>query len=130
MIRRPPRSTLFPYTTLFRSRTRRLTLNRFCHSLNREAGTTTDETKPPLHRSRRSEGFISSPTVPSLLQLFQLGAQRVVVLLVAGLEGEVDVAHDAFLVYQVDGSLVEAVLGHVAVVRLRDRVVVVGDRKS
>src|SRR3989442_6186031 len=26
MIRRPPRSTLFPYTTLFRSRTRRLML--------------------------------------------------------------------------------------------------------
>src|SRR2546426_2629897 len=26
MIRRPPRSTLFPYTTLFRSRLRRLTL--------------------------------------------------------------------------------------------------------
>src|SRR2546430_17241013 len=26
MIRRPPRSTLFPYTTLFRSRTRRFTL--------------------------------------------------------------------------------------------------------
>src|SRR6266446_4066904 len=30
MIRRPPRSTLFPYTTLFRSRPRRLG-NRACH---------------------------------------------------------------------------------------------------
>src|SRR5258708_29759863 len=31
MIRRPPRSTLFPYTTLFRSRGRRHRLGYFCH---------------------------------------------------------------------------------------------------
>src|SRR5258706_1403468 len=30
MIRRPPRSTLFPYTTLFRSRARELFLNSQC----------------------------------------------------------------------------------------------------
>src|SRR3712207_8383747 len=30
MIRRPPRSTLFPYTTLFRSRVRRLAPGRQC----------------------------------------------------------------------------------------------------
>src|SRR5208282_3008244 len=30
MIRRPPRSTLFPYTTLFRSCLRRLTVRRAC----------------------------------------------------------------------------------------------------
>src|SRR3989442_11621211 len=29
MIRRPPRSTLFPYTTLFRSRAKRRTLGRY-----------------------------------------------------------------------------------------------------
>src|SRR2546430_17231730 len=34
MIRRPPRSTLFPYTTLFRSRTaRRISLHRADHPL-------------------------------------------------------------------------------------------------
>src|SRR5258708_27725139 len=33
MIRRPPRSTLFPYTTLFRSAfTRPMTLNAFCET--------------------------------------------------------------------------------------------------
>src|SRR5258708_11219324 len=31
MIRRPPRSTLFPYTTLFRSREARTDLGRKCH---------------------------------------------------------------------------------------------------
>src|SRR5437773_5983099 len=31
MLRRPPRSTLFPYTTLFRSRQHRLTVGRVVH---------------------------------------------------------------------------------------------------
>src|SRR5260370_22591338 len=31
MIRRPPRSTLFPYTTLFRSRTSKMTTRRRAH---------------------------------------------------------------------------------------------------
>src|SRR5258707_9502584 len=34
MIRRPPRSTLFPYTTLFRSRAMAEAANRFLDSLN------------------------------------------------------------------------------------------------
>src|SRR2546429_6608433 len=34
MIRRPPRSTLFPYTTLFRSR-----VGRFCHAERRRSWT-------------------------------------------------------------------------------------------
>src|SRR5690349_22781716 len=37
MIRRPPRSTLFPYTTLFRSHQRRAR-RRFCRSQRRWAG--------------------------------------------------------------------------------------------
>src|SRR3712207_7688326 len=41
MIRRPPRSTLFPYTTLFRSRR------------SGRAGTAPDELRPP-HRGRGS----------------------------------------------------------------------------
>src|SRR5437588_10620622 len=36
MIRRPPRSTLFPYTTLFRSRARGPTLHRVCLSRTRD----------------------------------------------------------------------------------------------
>src|SRR2546426_5053040 len=40
MIRRPPRSTLFPYTTLFRSSVRRL-------------GGTTRRGGPPLHDARQ-----------------------------------------------------------------------------
>src|SRR5688572_31250120 len=34
MLRRPPRSTLFPYTTLFRSLTSDQEVNRFLHILN------------------------------------------------------------------------------------------------
>src|SRR2546421_5253051 len=34
MIRRPPRSTLFPYTTLFRSPQRRLAVRRFQHRVS------------------------------------------------------------------------------------------------
>src|SRR5260370_19411518 len=43
MIRRPPRSTLFPYTTLFRSRTARLI---------REAGTGAGDRSPGTPRPR------------------------------------------------------------------------------
>src|SRR5438132_8026889 len=55
MIRRPPRSTLFPYTTLFRSRPRR-----FWHAPDRSRGSGPDKTstgplgrKPNLHRRRQ-----------------------------------------------------------------------------
>src|SRR3712207_7927822 len=46
MIRRPPRSTLFPYTTLFRSRS--ATLWRYAHSSSRWTS------KDAFERSRRS----------------------------------------------------------------------------
>src|SRR5438105_9692212 len=50
MIRRPPRSTLFPYTTLFRSRSRTL-----------RAACATDRTRAPssLPRGHRSEEHTS-----------------------------------------------------------------------
>src|SRR5258708_16907918 len=53
MIRRPPRSTLFPYTTLFRSPDRRVTVT--------FAG---DWPRPPGYsiRCRRSSPFSRSPT--------------------------------------------------------------------
>src|SRR3712207_8140949 len=38
MIRRPPRSTLFPYTTLFRSRCRVVRRSPHCHVLRRRRG--------------------------------------------------------------------------------------------
>src|SRR3712207_7781182 len=44
MIRRPPRSTLFPYTTLFRSRSRRRPTNR-CAAPRRSPS--------PCHRTQR-----------------------------------------------------------------------------
>src|SRR3712207_8811717 len=47
MIRRPPRSTLFPYTTLFRSHPRRLGLPRLRH---------------PLHQGRHT--CLLGPVVP------------------------------------------------------------------
>src|SRR2546430_12082972 len=54
MIRRPPRSTLFPYTTLFRSRLRS-SLPRTCQRRKR-----CTELNPPLERSqKRSEEHTS-----------------------------------------------------------------------
>src|SRR5688572_32457637 len=39
MLRRPPRSTLFPYTTLFRSRWQARTLRQTCHQIGDVAAT-------------------------------------------------------------------------------------------
>src|SRR2546428_8408222 len=63
MIRRPPRSTLFPYTTLFRSRQRRLPRFRSAHrEPHRHHGRLNaahppppaHEPRAPAHRSRSS----------------------------------------------------------------------------
>src|SRR2546430_6701451 len=49
MIRRPPRSTLFPYTTLFRSKSRPGTATMFPKDTEEESG----------HRGIRSSGHLS-----------------------------------------------------------------------
>src|SRR2546425_4106247 len=46
MIRRPPRSTLFPYTTLFRSPPRRNTISRHRHSVRKSRSTSPVRTPP------------------------------------------------------------------------------------
>src|SRR5690348_17801937 len=57
MIRRPPRSTLFPYTTLFRSSTNAFCVARFsCTSL-----TTTSFSKPAGPRSEEHTSELQSP---------------------------------------------------------------------
>src|SRR2546427_2074086 len=61
MIRRPPRSTLFPYTTLFRSRERA------------RAEPVSGERRPP-ENSR--EGFLSRRAAPSELRRLLEGAGR------------------------------------------------------
>src|SRR2546429_5935991 len=61
MIRRPPRSTLFPYTTLFRSRQRsttRLVLNSSRSRSRCAVGTVTEFGSPSL-TNRRSEEHTS-----------------------------------------------------------------------
>src|SRR4051812_49998208 len=52
MIRRPPRSTLFPYTTLFRSRTRRAAPS--------DRGSRRDRARTPPRRDRKSTRLNSS----------------------------------------------------------------------
>src|SRR2546430_7590711 len=63
MIRRPPRSTLFPYTTLFRSHARDDIVRRRCPTLPLNAatcGSTTRTSKPSTGSiSRRSEEHTS-----------------------------------------------------------------------
>src|SRR6266536_4970216 len=56
MIRRPPRSTLFPYTTLFRSRTAVTSLQNFVSQLRKSLGPEILETKPPGYRLRVRKG--------------------------------------------------------------------------
>src|SRR2546421_5794830 len=55
MIRRPPRSTLFPYTTLFRSRTRRMPASRRLQS-----GWTSPRCRPPPPRGDRKSTRLNS----------------------------------------------------------------------
>src|SRR3712207_7961646 len=54
MIRRPPRSTLFPYTTLFRSR-RRLPVDR-----HERPGAVHDGRRPAGRRARRAAGPVAA----------------------------------------------------------------------
>src|SRR5260221_8172826 len=56
MIRRPPRSTLFPYTTLFRSRRR---CNRLLHGFPTDSLTRFRTIRPALSKYRRSEEHTS-----------------------------------------------------------------------
>src|SRR2546430_12596193 len=51
MIRRPPRSTLFPYTTLFRSRVPRMAIERYCQGRERAAPYTEDRKSTRLNSS-------------------------------------------------------------------------------
>src|SRR5947208_4642032 len=64
MIRRPPRSTLFPYTTLFRSRSSsrpptRRTPTRFCSACKRPAAA--EACGPPILRSEEHTSELQSP---------------------------------------------------------------------
>src|SRR5215475_15254520 len=57
MIRRPPRSTLFPYTTLFRSRRGR---RRCTRSVAAAPADVPGSTRPPARRDRKSTRLNSS----------------------------------------------------------------------
>src|SRR2546430_11179311 len=62
MIRRPPRSTLFPYTTLFRSRQarRHVVVQREGERAARDARGPERQRSPPLARDRKSTRLNSS----------------------------------------------------------------------
>src|SRR5256885_11009328 len=66
MIRRPPRSTLFPYTTLFRSVTNRLrSWHRSPHSPWSSSSVPTDAISRAVHVDRKSTRLNSSHLVIS-----------------------------------------------------------------
>src|SRR5256714_12691964 len=77
MIRRPPRSTLFPYTTLFRSEYRAL-------SRSKEAVTVTqrgDVEAALAHAGKREEGefefpYLAHPPMEPLTAVCRLGADK------------------------------------------------------
>src|SRR5258707_10430334 len=70
MIRRPPRSTLFPYTTLFRSACRRASSSRQRHSpgSSRERPHPGGRSRPPDCAGRRTPGLRRSEEHTSELQ--------------------------------------------------------------
>src|SRR5258708_22095649 len=62
MIRRPPRSTLFPYTTLFRSRTRlRTSIRSSCRPARHPGSLVRHAQSPPCHPRIESHGKCGSP---------------------------------------------------------------------
>src|SRR3712207_7688050 len=61
MIRRPPRSTLFPYTTLFRSLGLAELLGRGCQGLARSSNHHTDGQRLEVQHPRRSLRLRTSP---------------------------------------------------------------------
>src|SRR3989442_11022349 len=65
MIRRPPRSTLFPYTTLFRSRSRRLAGGNLMRMARLEIAT--PRCGPPLHLGRSEEHTSELQSRPHLV---------------------------------------------------------------
>src|SRR2546430_4559132 len=60
MIRRPPRSTLFPYTTLFRSRSMPARARRCARPAPRPTGSSTSRPSAPCSRDRKSTRLNSS----------------------------------------------------------------------
>src|SRR3989454_11131515 len=66
MIRRPPRSTLFPYTTLFRSsKRRRCAASRFRSAVPSDAGTTMNSGAGGAAAGGAAVGaFLSQPATP------------------------------------------------------------------
>src|SRR5437879_11152349 len=68
MTRRPPRSTLFPYTTLFRSACKKMSLNMpKGNPFGTFAGNLTRTAAPPSDRSARSEEHTSELQSPMYL---------------------------------------------------------------
>src|SRR5215467_15086929 len=65
MIRRPPRSTLFPYTTLFRSRPRTRLRPDDVHAAEEHAGARVDARGVRAHLDRKSTRLNSSHLVIS-----------------------------------------------------------------
>src|SRR3712207_9200872 len=60
MIRRPPRSTLFPYTTLFRSKFKSKKANYYSYTTNNQKGTVYIE-----------DGYIKLPKLKTMIKIKQ-----------------------------------------------------------
>src|SRR5438034_7364630 len=65
MIRRPPRSTLFPYTTLFRSAARRRSAGARCEDRQADLARAERRLQDRFHQDRKSTRLNSSHTVIS-----------------------------------------------------------------
>src|SRR5258708_26510636 len=61
MIRRPPRSTLFPYTTLFRSRITKLSWDEVADYSRRSTGPTKERARTSESRSEEHTSELQSP---------------------------------------------------------------------
>src|SRR2546426_3225467 len=97
MIRRPPRSTLFPYTTLFRSPQARSAVRRRCSASTPPKSSASSDcpgarsivSPPPARRSTRLEEHTSELQSPCNL-VFRLLVEKKDILIDRGLLSESD----------------------------------------
>src|SRR3989442_12054045 len=97
MIRRPPRSTLFPYTTLFRSRGARFADDRNERSRPPEASERHGRSRPFIPRSEEHTSELQSR--PHLVCRLLLEKKKTMRTVVAGLERGV---HETWGVYELE----------------------------
>src|SRR2546430_13132665 len=76
MIRRPPRSTLFPYTTLFRSQGERERLDELADDLDRRHDRSHGHRADPVHAGRHGIGAVAMAAIMTPIEIIDRKSTR------------------------------------------------------